>query len=373
LIKSKIAQLRVYPTALNEEQLLHIQARSFWNLEKQDPAANQLTSRGPQNATFAQATAACAAQGRSMVVASSRESIHDLRERASTDLQSISWVGASKDDGTSKWKWPNHCLLAETDFFTDFTCHLHPEGVPLADAAQQCLNEGRNLKVPRNDQYATLESIKVSCPEMPSFSRASQAVLAKEDACVIAGGSCLSQRRILRMDMAMDRNIKCPEGLESRIAPGRFRDLYVTVFCCRPSPACSPPSDLYFNTSCEGRGIDHSEETNTCLAVLKFQGELRYVARNCSERLSYVCQEAPVISSAPTVTADSDYVGDMKECYDESDLESGSFADTTQQDVQGNTCSWYAARQSSHPQVCSSSAAKQMCPVHILLLIATYV
>jgi len=106
LIKSKIAQLRVYPTALNELQLLHIQTRSLWNLKAQDPAVvNNLTTRGPQNATFAEATAACAAQGKTIVTSDSREAKLNLLERAGSDLQSLSWVGALKDEEcTSKWK-----------------------------------------------------------------------------------------------------------------------------------------------------------------------------------------------------------------------------------------------------------------------------
>ena len=55
--------------------------------------------------------------------------------------------------------------------------------------------------------------------------------------------------------------------------------------------------------------------------------------------------------------------GDMKECFDEGDLESNSFVDTLQQDVQGHTCSYYVQMKTSHPQVCDSSAAKTMCPV----------
>ena len=54
-------------------------------------------------------------------------------------------------------------------------------------------------------------------------------------------------------------------------------------------------------------------------------------------------------------------VRDMKECLDECELDSDLFADSIEQDVQGNTCSWYAAMKLTHPQVCDSSAAKKMC------------
>jgi len=443
LIKSKIAQLRVYPTALNEAQLLHIQTRSFWNLEKQDPAANQLTLPATQSATFAQATAACALQDKTMVTASSRESVQDLLDRAGTDLQTLTWVGALKDGGTRQWKWPNQCMLAETEFFKDFTCHFDAAGITLADAAQQCQSENRDLKIPQNHQFAMLARIKLSCmpthtgcrfcdtpsTEIMSYytctsedgektlgsmmvgSQDFDKGLASEDACVIAGGSwtglslfdlqggwaeglglpgltcaksvdpflgnydrCLSQRHILRTDMAVDKTIQCPEGFEFRSAWGGLDDLYVPFYCCRPSPVCSSPWSLYYTTFCEARGDSHiDDDTNTCLAVLKFQGELRYIAKNCSESLSYVCQDAPMISSAPTATDEADLLGDMKECFDESDLESGSFADTIQQDIQMNTCSWYASRKRSHPQVCSSSAAKQMCPVRTRLLVTTHI
>jgi len=53
----------------------------------------------------------------------------------------------------------------------------------------------------------------------------------------------------------------------------------------------------------------------------------------------------------------------MKECYDESDVESNHFMDTLEVDVQGHSCQWYAQMKTAYPQVCASSIARRMCPV----------
>jgi len=357
LIKSKIAQLRVYPTALNEVQLQHIQTRSLWDSQRQDPAVNHLTSRGPQNATFAEATAACA-QGKTIVTAVSREATLNLLERAGSDLQSLSWVGALNDEGcTSKWKWsgaaaPDGCLMDKDSFWEgDFTCFYNETGLSLADAQQQCQNRGRILKVPRNEEYATLSRIKLSCPDL-ARNHIPHKCLASE--------VCLSQRHTVRKDTARDIYVDCPEGFEARVDDSDNDDLYANFMCCPPSPTCSGPPALHRTYFCQGASSYHADPTDMCLAVLKFQGELQYISINCSEPLSYICQDAPT-SSMPTT--EIDMAGDMKECFDESDLESNSFVDTLQQDVQGHTCSFYAKMSTSHPQVCDSSAAKTMCPV----------
>jgi hypothetical protein len=449
LIKSKIAQLRVYPAALNELQLLHIQTRSLWNLKAQDPAVvNNLTTRGPQNATFAEATAACAAQGKTIVTSDNREAKLNLLERAGSDLQSLSWVGALKDEEcTSKWKWsaaaaPDGCLMDKNSFWEgDFACFYNETGLSLVDAQQQCQNQGRILKVPRNEEFATLSRIKLSCPgissgcricENPSldviaagecmagdgvtslggeYGLSSQKLaigLSSEEECVVAGGTwealsiadiqqkiaelqlpgakcaddfssirgiwflfgssggCLSQRHTMRMDAARDVYVKCPHGFEARVdssqsdSTATFGDLYMDYMCCPPSPTCSGPPALHYTYFCQGASGYNADPADKCLAVLKFQGELQYIAKACSEQLSYICQDAPTLS-VPTIEVD--VAGDMKECFDESDLESNSFVDTLQQDVQGHTCSYYAKMKTSHPQVCDSSAAKTMCPV----------
>jgi len=410
LIKSKIAQLRVYPTALNEVQLLHIQTRSLWDLEGQDPdVVNHLTTRGPQNATFAEATAACAAQGKTMVTAASREAKLILLERAGSDLQSLSWVGALTDEGcTSKWKWsasaaPDECLMDKDSFWEgDFACFHNTTGLSLADAQQQCQNHGRILKVPRNEEFAMLSRIKLSCPgissgcricENPSldviaahhcmaadgktilggtYGSSSQNLvigLSSQEQCVVAGGTwdafsiadiqqgtwdafsiasseiqqngrwedisiadiqqqntrqaqlpgakcamhysdtrgiwflfggsegCLSQRHTMRMDAARDMHVECPQGLEARVdSTGRIGDLYIDYMCCPPSPTCSGPAALHYTYFCQGASSYHADQTDKCLAVLKFQGELQYISKDCSERLSYIYQDAPTSS-----------------------------------------------------------------------------
>ena len=166
LIKSKIAQLRVYPKALNENQLLDIQARSVWSVQAQDPVQeNLLTERGPQNATFSQAMAACASVGKSLATPWTPQGVADLLQRAGSDLQSLSWVGAEK--GTNgKWRWPDtiqdSCELSEIDFYEgDFTCHSSSSGKSLAEAQQVCEDEGRLLIFPENHQKATLARIEV--------------------------------------------------------------------------------------------------------------------------------------------------------------------------------------------------------------------
>jgi len=176
------------------------------------------------------------------------------------------------------------------------------------------------------------------------------------------GGSegCLRQRHTMRMDAARDMYLGCPDGFEARVDTTELGDLYVNYMCCPPSPTCSGPLALHYTYFCQGASSYHTDLTETCLAVLKFQGELQYIAKACSEQLSYICQDAPTLS-VPTI--EMDVAGDMKECFDESDLESNSFVDTLQQDVQGHTCSYYAKMKTSHPQVCDSSAAKTMCPV----------
>jgi len=164
----------------------------------------------------------------------------------------------------------------------------------------------------------------------------------------------------MRMDAARDMYLECPDGFEARVDTTELGDLYVNYMCCPPSPTCSGPLALHYTYFCQGASSYHTDLTETCLAVLKFQGELQYIAKTCSEQLSYICQDAPTLS-VPTI--EMDVAGDMKECFDESDLESNSFVDTLQQDVQGHTCSFYAKMSTSHPQVCDSSAAKTMCPV----------
>lgn len=163
VIKSKIAQLRVYPKALSENQLLDIQARSVWSPQAQDPVQeNTMTERGPQNATFDQAMAACALQDKSLATAGSPQAISDLIERAGSDLQSLSWVGAERD-ANGKWRWPKDLgRLSEMDFYEGhFTCHNSNPGKTLAEAQQVCRDEGRELIFPENHQAATLARIEV--------------------------------------------------------------------------------------------------------------------------------------------------------------------------------------------------------------------
>jgi len=441
LIKSKIAQLRVYPTALNEAQLLRIQARSVWNLEQQDPVSNRLSTR-ISNATFVEATAACEVLGKTLVTAPSREAEQDLLERAGADLQSLTWVGATQDAGTGKWKWQNASIeyMSEAQFYHDFTCHYNATGITLVDAQKQCQNEGRILKLPRNEDFATLARVQKSCPEFATGCRfcnnpskdiialyqctaageglqtlgqvingVVQFGFASEDECVVASGvwqaftlaelqgsyaehvglpglmcatllspyfsqdsvdagTCLSQRHILRMDMARDITAECPQGFEAQIDTnmGGTDDLYVYYKCCRPSPTCSEPQlALHYTYFCQAASDYNANQDNLCLAVLKFRGELRYITKKCTEPLSYICQDA----ASPPVLAELDVVGDMKECFDECELESDLFADSIEQDVQGNTCSWYAAMKLTHPRVCDSSAAKKMCGGEFIMIV----
>ena len=142
------------------------------NLIKSEIA--QLT-RGHQNATFAEATAACAAQGKTIVTSIIREARFNLLERAGSDLQSLCWVGALKDEEcTSKWRWsaaaaPDECLMDKDSFREgDFACFYIETGLSLVDVPQQCQNQGRILKVPRNEEFATLSHIKLSCPDLSS-------------------------------------------------------------------------------------------------------------------------------------------------------------------------------------------------------------
>ena len=162
--------MRVYPTALNEAQLLRIQERSVWNLERQDPVSNRLSIRIP-NATFVEATAACAVLGKMLVTAPHREAEQDLLERAGADLQSLTWVGAIQDAG--KWKRQNASIeyMSEAQFFHDFTCHYNATGITFVDAQKKCQNEGRILKLPRNEDFATLARVQKSCPEFATGCR----------------------------------------------------------------------------------------------------------------------------------------------------------------------------------------------------------
>ena len=176
-------------------------------------------------------------------------------------------------------------------------------------------------------------------------------------------GGCLSQRHTMRMDAARNIYVKCPQGFEARVdsdSAATFGDLYTDYMCCPPSPTYSGPSALHYTYFCQGASSYHADPKGKCLAVLKFWGELQYLAKDCSEPLSYICQDAPTLS-VPTI--ETDVAGDMKECFDESDLESDSFVDTLQQDVQGHKCSYYAKMKTSYSQVCDSSAAKTMCLV----------
>ena len=165
VIKSNIAQLRVYPKALDEDQLLDIQARSVWSTQDKDPEQqNMLTERGPQSASFEAATRACAAQGKTLATAGTPKAVSDLLERAGSDLQSLSWVGAERG-ANGKWRWPDSpdsCSLSEMDFYEgDIMCHNSNPGKTLAEAQQVCKDNGRVMVFPENHHLATLARIEV--------------------------------------------------------------------------------------------------------------------------------------------------------------------------------------------------------------------
>ena len=84
--------------------------------------------------------------------------------------------------------------------------------------------------------------------------------------------------------------------------------------CCPSQCSASEGKRKYHAFFCEGLSSYNADNTNKCLAVFKFEKELQYISVDCSQNLSYVCQNPAVQTCDPAKCRNPDGQGGYM-CY----------------------------------------------------------
>jgi hypothetical protein len=120
-----------------------------------------------------------------------------------------------------------------------------------------------------------------------------------------------------RVAGARDVDFGCDVGSEPRIwniDPEKSDvDRANFLYSCCPAQ-CSASGGRYHAFFCEGHSSYNADNTNKCLAVFKFENELQYISVDCSQNLSYVCQNPAVQTCDPAKCRGPDGQGGY-DCY----------------------------------------------------------
>jgi hypothetical protein len=114
--------------------------------------------------------------------------------------------------------------------------------------------------------------------------------------------SGIKDTKMKRVAGARDVDFSCDVGSEPRILSiDSDVDRANLIYSCCPAQ-CSASGGRYHAFFCEGQSSYNADNKNKCLAVFKFEKELQYISVDCSQNLSYVCQNPAV----PVETCDNE-------------------------------------------------------------------